>query len=152
MPRQPEYVIMAFLELFLGIRRNTAADNFFTSLPLAQMLQAKKTILVGTLNRQQKGLPPSVHKTGVHASVQHHCDESLKKQHSPSTNANSNERLDPQPRASNSNTWQHPSESTREWHTRTYPSLQETEYFSSSNEHTCMKNTKPANSAYTILF
>lgn len=41
---------------------NLNTDNFFTSLPLAYNLLARNTSLVGTMNKNRRSLPPSVHQ------------------------------------------------------------------------------------------
>lgn len=65
-----EYVVLRLAEPFLGAGRNITTDNFFTSLALARKLKAKKTSLVGTLNRIRKEIPRSVKHTkdALHSS------------------------------------------------------------------------------------
>ncbi|XP_034735679.1 uncharacterized protein LOC117949486, partial [Etheostoma cragini] len=55
-----ESVVLKLAEPFLGKGRNITNDNFITSLKLATALQAKKTILFGTLGKAKRELPPSV--------------------------------------------------------------------------------------------
>ena len=55
-----ESVVLKLAEPFLGKGRNITTGNFCTSLKLATALQAKKTTLVGTIDKQKRELPPSV--------------------------------------------------------------------------------------------
>lgn len=55
-----ESVVMRLVEPFANAGRNVTTDNFFTSLSLANNLLAKRTTIVGTLNRARREVPPSV--------------------------------------------------------------------------------------------
>lgn len=52
-----EHVVLRFVEPFTGKGRNVTTDNFFTSVKLADKLKAKKTSLVGTMNRIRREIP-----------------------------------------------------------------------------------------------
>nr|XP_012148086.1 PREDICTED: piggyBac transposable element-derived protein 4-like [Megachile rotundata] len=54
-----EFVTMKLVEPYVGCGRNITTDNFFTSLPLATKLLAKKTTIVGTIRANRKELPRS---------------------------------------------------------------------------------------------
>ncbi|TRZ00662.1 hypothetical protein DNTS_013001 [Danionella cerebrum] len=58
--RLGDSVVLKMVEPYLGKGRNITTDNFFTSLELAKALQAKKTSLVGTVNKTRRELPPRV--------------------------------------------------------------------------------------------
>lgn len=49
--RLGDSVVLKMVAPYLGRGRNITTDNFFTSLELAKALQAKKTSLVGTVNK-----------------------------------------------------------------------------------------------------
>ncbi|GBP98328.1 PiggyBac transposable element-derived protein 4 [Eumeta japonica] len=55
-----ESVVMRLVEPFANTGRNVTTDNFFTSLSLANNLLAKRTTIVGTLNRARREVPPYV--------------------------------------------------------------------------------------------
>lgn len=55
--RLGDSVVLKMVEPYLGKGRNITTDNFFTSLELAKALQAKKTSLVGTVNKSRRVLP-----------------------------------------------------------------------------------------------
>lgn len=52
-----EFVTMKLAKPYVGCGRNITTDNFFTSLPLATKLLAKKTTIVGTIRANRKELP-----------------------------------------------------------------------------------------------
>lgn len=52
-----EYVVLKLLEPYTMKGRCVTTDNFFTSLPLASKLLAKKTSIVGTMRANKKELP-----------------------------------------------------------------------------------------------
>ncbi|CAK9803942.1 PiggyBac transposable element-derived protein 4 [Anthophora quadrimaculata] len=52
-----EFVTMKLAEPYVGCGRNITTENFFTSLPLATKLLAKKTTIVGTIRANRKELP-----------------------------------------------------------------------------------------------
>lgn len=58
--RLGDSVVLKMVETYLGKGRNITTDNFFTSMVLAKALQAKKTSLVGTVNKSRRELPPYV--------------------------------------------------------------------------------------------
>lgn len=58
--RLSEYVVMNLSAPFLGKGRNITCDNFFTSVNLAQMLKAKRTSIVGTVNRIRREIPRTI--------------------------------------------------------------------------------------------
>uniref|UniRef100_A0A3B3SZ47 PiggyBac transposable element-derived protein domain-containing protein n=1 Tax=Paramormyrops kingsleyae TaxID=1676925 RepID=A0A3B3SZ47_9TELE len=58
--RLGDSVVLKMVEPYLGKGRNITTDSFFTSLKLAKALQAKKTSLVGTINKSRRELPPCV--------------------------------------------------------------------------------------------
>lgn len=58
--RLGDSVVLKMAEPYVGKGRNITTDNFFTSLELAKTLQAKKTSLVGTINKSRRELPPCV--------------------------------------------------------------------------------------------
>lgn len=55
-----EFVTLTLAEPYLDRGRNITTDNFFTSIPLAQKLLARKTTLVGTIRSNKRELPKSV--------------------------------------------------------------------------------------------
>ncbi|XP_035272145.1 piggyBac transposable element-derived protein 4-like [Anguilla anguilla] len=57
--RLADNVVMRLVEPFVGKGRNITSDNFFTSIALANNLHAKKTTLVGTMNKKRREVPPS---------------------------------------------------------------------------------------------
>ncbi|XP_056120044.1 piggyBac transposable element-derived protein 3-like [Rhinichthys klamathensis goyatoka] len=58
--RLADSVVLKMVDPYLGKGRNVTTDNFFTSFELAKALQAKKTSLVGTVNKSRRELPPCV--------------------------------------------------------------------------------------------
>ncbi|XP_056144379.1 piggyBac transposable element-derived protein 4-like [Lampris incognitus] len=54
-----ESVVLSLAAPYLEKGRNITTDNFFTSLRLANILQKKKTSLVGTLGKRKREMPPS---------------------------------------------------------------------------------------------
>ena len=50
---QGEWVVHDMVEVVKGTGRNVATDNFFTSVPLARALLAKKLSLVETLHKNK---------------------------------------------------------------------------------------------------
>ncbi|XP_034549518.1 LOW QUALITY PROTEIN: uncharacterized protein LOC117820014 [Notolabrus celidotus] len=58
--RLGDSVVMKLVEPYVGKGRNVTTDNFFTSLNLAKKLLQKNTSLVGTMNKANRELPPSV--------------------------------------------------------------------------------------------
>ena len=53
-----EFVVLKLAEPYLHQGRNiTTTDNFFTSIPLAEKLVAKRTSLVGTIRANKRELP-----------------------------------------------------------------------------------------------
>lgn len=58
--RLGDTVVLKMVDPYLGKGRNITTDNFFTSMVLAKALQAKKTSLVGTVNKSRRELPPCV--------------------------------------------------------------------------------------------
>lgn len=56
----PAHVVMKLMEPFAGKGRNVTTDNFFTSLRLSEELKAKKTSIVGTMNRIRREIPNEV--------------------------------------------------------------------------------------------
>ena len=63
--RLSESMVIKLVELYLGKERNVTTDNFFTSIHLATELR-KKEVIVGTLNKYEKEIPPQV-KTSQHS-------------------------------------------------------------------------------------
>lgn len=59
-----ESVVLKLVDPFVGKGRNVTTDNFFTSIPLANSLLHKNTSMVGTINKNKRGLPPSVQGRG----------------------------------------------------------------------------------------
>ncbi|XP_019905285.3 activating transcription factor 7-interacting protein 1 isoform X1 [Esox lucius] len=55
-----ETVALRLMEPFTGNGRIVTTEDFFTSLSLADKLMAKKTSLLGTMNKQRRELPPCV--------------------------------------------------------------------------------------------
>lgn len=55
-----EHVVLKLMEPFLGKGRNVTTDNFFTSVKLAEKLKAKKTSIVGTMNRIRREIPAEI--------------------------------------------------------------------------------------------
>ena len=55
-----ESVVIKIVEPYLSKGRNVTTDNFFTLTHLTTQLRKKKTLLVGTLNKIQKEVPPLV--------------------------------------------------------------------------------------------
>ena len=55
---QGEWVVHDMVEVVKGTDRNVTTDNFFTSVPLARALLAKKLSLVGTLHKNKSEIPP----------------------------------------------------------------------------------------------
>jgi len=55
-----EFVTLTLAEPYLDRGRNITTDNFFTSIPLAQKLLARKTTLVGTIRSNKRELPKPV--------------------------------------------------------------------------------------------
>ena len=51
-----EYVVLKLIEPFTGCGRTVTTDNFFTSIPLATKLLAKRTTLVGTIRSNKREL------------------------------------------------------------------------------------------------
>ena len=51
------HVVLRLVEPFTGKGRNVTTNNFFTSVKLADKLKAKKTSLVGTMNRIPREIP-----------------------------------------------------------------------------------------------
>ena len=66
-----EHVVMKLLDPYLGKGRNVTTDNFFTSLKLAEKLEAKKTSIVGTMNRIRREIPPAIKtmKAPLHSTM-----------------------------------------------------------------------------------
>jgi hypothetical protein len=58
--RLSETVVLRLMEPYMGKGRNVTMNNFFTSIFLADKLIAKKTILLGTVNKQRRELPPNI--------------------------------------------------------------------------------------------
>lgn len=58
--RLVDNVVLKLAEPFLGKGRNITTDNFFTSLELAKALMAKKTSLIGKVNKSRREPPPSL--------------------------------------------------------------------------------------------
>jgi hypothetical protein len=54
-------LVLRLVEPYMGKGRNVTMDNFFTSIPLADKLIAKKTSLLGTMDRG--GSCPPLRKT-----------------------------------------------------------------------------------------
>jgi len=52
-----ESTVMKLVEKLLDCGRILHVDNFYTSIPLAQQLLERKTLLCGTLRRNRKHLP-----------------------------------------------------------------------------------------------
>lgn len=52
-----EFVVLKLAEPYLHQGRNITTDNFFTSIPLAEKLVAKRTSLVGTIRANKRELP-----------------------------------------------------------------------------------------------
>ena len=48
------------MEPYMETGRNMITYNFFTSLELVQLLEMKKTTIVGTMNKTTREIPPSV--------------------------------------------------------------------------------------------
>lgn len=55
-----EYIVIQLMEPFLGKGRNVTCDNFFTSVKLAEKLKAKRTSIVGTVNRIRREVPKAI--------------------------------------------------------------------------------------------
>lgn len=55
-----ESVVMRLVEHFANTGRNITTDNFFTSVKLANNLLAKRTTIIGTINRTRREIPPYV--------------------------------------------------------------------------------------------
>lgn len=55
-----ENVVLRLVEPYLDTGRNITTDNFFTSLNLAEILKARNTSLVGTVNRARREIPHEV--------------------------------------------------------------------------------------------
>lgn len=58
-----EFVILRLIEPYTNKGYNLTCDNFFTSLPLIEKLEEKKTTLVGTVRSNKKELPPLATET-----------------------------------------------------------------------------------------
>ena len=52
-----EYIVLKLVEPYLNKGRNVTCDNFFTSLKLAKSIKAKKTSIVGTMNKIRPEIP-----------------------------------------------------------------------------------------------
>lgn len=52
-----EFVVLKLAEPYLDQGRNITTDNFFTSIPLAEKLVAKRTSLIGTIPANKRELP-----------------------------------------------------------------------------------------------
>ncbi|KAJ8872599.1 hypothetical protein PR048_026205 [Dryococelus australis] len=50
-------VVMDLVEPYFESGRDVTADNFFTSIPLAEALLCKKLMLVGTLRANEREIP-----------------------------------------------------------------------------------------------
>lgn len=55
-----ESIVMGMLQPLLDNGRTLYADNWYTSIPLAENLQKRSTHLVGTIRKNRKGLPKTV--------------------------------------------------------------------------------------------
>lgn len=68
-------MVLKLAEPFLGKGRNITTDNFFISLELAKALKAKKTSLIGMINKSRRELPPSVkEQRELHTTEVLQCD------------------------------------------------------------------------------
>ena len=54
-----ERVVMHLAQPFLGVGRNITTDNWFTSIPLSDQLEAAHTSLVGTIRSSRRDIPPA---------------------------------------------------------------------------------------------
>ena len=54
----PEATAMKVVKPFLNRGYNITSDNWFTSMPLAELLLENKTTLLGTLRSNRRGIPP----------------------------------------------------------------------------------------------
>ena len=57
--RLSESVVLKLMEPFMDSGRTVTTDNFFTSLSLAQRLLARKTTILGTVNKKRREIPQS---------------------------------------------------------------------------------------------
>lgn len=55
-----EFVVLKLMEPFTGCGRNVTMDNFFTSIPVAEKLLAKRTTVIGTIRKNKRDLPDIV--------------------------------------------------------------------------------------------
>ena len=55
-----EHIVLKLMDPYLLKGRNVTTDNFFTSVKLAEKLEAKKTSIVGTMNRIRREIPPAI--------------------------------------------------------------------------------------------
>jgi len=55
-----EAVVLKLMEKYMDVGHELFVDNFYTSIPLAKALLARKTLLCGTLRRGRKHVPHSV--------------------------------------------------------------------------------------------
>jgi hypothetical protein len=55
-----EHIVLKLMYPYLLNGRNVTTDNFFTSVKLAEKLEAKKTSIVGTMNKIRREIPPAI--------------------------------------------------------------------------------------------